>query len=123
MLDVFAVLKATREEMEERNDAINLRAVKRGCICPNHAQPDENGVSYFSPCCQVDHHGLKSPSVRWNPSYGGFFQAWEERDSRRPQPKRQRCRLPGALSETARLGMMYEAIKKIAAQLEAHVSA
>lgn len=120
-MDVFQTLKATRRDPEERNDAIDSRQVKTRCICRDGAKPDENGITYFCPSCQCNGHGLRSPYLRHNGSFGGFDEVIEEGGERK-QPRRQRCKLP-TLGRDEQLSQLHHAAALIAAQLAARVSA
>jgi hypothetical protein len=115
-MDVFGTLKAFKQDLRSDNDSFDSMPVKRGCICPNHGEPNADGVSYFSPACQVDHHGLRSPCIVYCNAFGGYMAVLE--GGGRKHPKRQRCRLPPALPESERLEMLHQAAARIAHQLQ-----
>lgn len=92
-MGVFETLKAVRQDLRERSDAADSMQVKTHCICRDGAKPDENGITYFCPSCQCNGHGLRSPYLRHNGSFGGFDEVIEE-GQRTAAPRRQRCKLP-----------------------------
>jgi hypothetical protein len=83
---------AFMEAQRERSRAVEGMPVRAGCICRAHGEPDEHGLCYFEPCCQVAGHGLRSPYVVHNDSFGGFFEVIEEPP--RSKLSKHRARLP-----------------------------
>jgi hypothetical protein len=91
-MDFTAGMYAFRQEQRERSRAIEEMPVKAHCICPNGGRPDESGNSHYSPSCQYPGHGLRSPYVVHDNSFGGFDRVIEEPP--RSKSARNRPRLP-----------------------------
>ncbi len=91
--------------------------VKRGCICLNAGRPDENGICYFSPACQVANHGLRACYVVHDLTFGGFDRVVEEPP--RSKSAQHRARLPVNTESLRADARLSQATRRCAARLAA----
>jgi len=108
---------AFKEDQRARSDAADSMPVKHGCICPNRGEPDANGVSYFSPSCQVSGHGLRALYVIHNISFGGFDEVIEE--PARSKLSKHRARLPVNTESLRADARLTEAVRRCSQKLAA----
>jgi len=101
-------------------DHVFSMAVRLGCICRNGGQPDENGNSYFCPCCQVARHGLRSPHVVYHDGFGGYWEVVEQ--PARSKSVQHPARLPVNTEPRSADVRLNEAVQKYGQRLAARVN-